>query len=163
MDFEKIYRDYFSYIYKFVFKLSGSSEIAEEITSETFLKALKSVNDFRGDCSVSSWLCQIAKNCFYSYARKNKIKIYFDDDTTAEAADQGQSAEDECISRSEAERAREYLHELSEPYKEVFMWRYYGEMGFRQIGELFRKDENWACVTYYRARKMIREKMEGRK
>lgn len=49
MNFEEIYEQYFSYIYKYILKLSGSRDIADEITSETFLKALKSIDKFKGE------------------------------------------------------------------------------------------------------------------
>ena len=49
------------------------------------------------------------------------------------------------------------LHRLQEPYKEVFLLRALGELSFRQIGELFGKTENWACVTYHRARKKLQK------
>lgn len=163
MNFEEIYEQYFSYIYKYILKLSGSRDIADEITSETFLKALKSIDKFKGECSVSSWLCQIAKNSFYSYTKRNKYAVSLDEDETLnKITDYTQNIESNCINKAESDRAKEHLHNLGEPYKEVFMWRFYGEMSFKQIGELFGKNENWACVTYYRARKMLKEKMEGK-
>ena len=68
--------------------------------------------------------------------------------------------EEELEDHSEAARIQELLHALREPYKEVFMWRVYGEKSFRDIGALFGKTENWACVTYHRAKRMIREGLE---
>ena len=54
----------------------NASDLAEEITSDTFFKAMKSINSFRGDCDVRVWLCQIAKNCYYSYVKKsNSLKL----------------------------------------------------------------------------------------
>ena len=50
----------------------ATSNIAEEITSETFFKAINSIESFRGDCDMRVWLCQIAKNTYYSYLKKNK-------------------------------------------------------------------------------------------
>ena len=52
---------------------------------------------------------------------------------------------------------------MREPYKEVFMWRIYADLSFKQIAQIFGKNENWACVTYHRARKMIQERMEENK
>ena len=66
----------------------------------------------------------------------------------------------ELMGGSEAARIQELLHALREPYKEVFMWRVYGEKSFRDIGALFGKTENWACVTYHRAKRMIRDGLE---
>ena len=72
MEFEQIYRTYFKSIYHYVWQLSGNEYIAEEITSETFFKAINSIESFRGDCDMRVWLCQIAKNTYYSYLKKNK-------------------------------------------------------------------------------------------
>lgn len=71
-----------------------------------------------------------------------------------------ESHEEELEDHSEAARIQKLLHALREPYKEVFMWRVYGEKSFRDIGALFGKTENWACVTYHRAKRMIREGLE---
>lgn len=101
------------------------------------------------------WLCQIAKNLYYSQLRREKRLAPLEDCQTAE-----ESHEEELEDHSEAARIQELLHALREPYKEVFMWRVYGEKSFRDIGALFGKTENWACVTYHRAKRMIREGLE---
>ena len=139
-------------------RISGSADVADEITSETFFKALGAIDGFRGECEIRVWLCRIAKNCYYSHLKKNKRLTPLDG---AESADAGAaSVEELLIDSAEAERVRSALHTLPEQYKEVFMWRVFAQMSFRQIGEVFGKNENWACVTYHRARKMILAKME---
>ena len=75
MEYEQIYRTYFKSVYHYIWKLSGDEHIAEEITSETFLKAMKSIGDFRGDCDIRVWICQIAKNTYYSYLKKNNRTV----------------------------------------------------------------------------------------
>lgn len=160
MSFEEIYRQYFSYVYKFILRMSGNESIAEEITSITFFKAMRSIGSFNGSCSISVWLCQIAKNTYYSYVKKHSRAPLIDENEALEIADTDQNPEEAVIIRNEAERARKYIHSITDPYKEVFMWRHHGEMDFRQIGQLFGKSENWACVTYHRARKMLLERME---
>ena len=72
-DFEQIYNTYFNDVYLYILRLSGNEYIAEEITSDTFFKAMRSIDSFRGDCDVRVWLCQIAKNCYYSYI-KNRAR-----------------------------------------------------------------------------------------
>ena len=131
-NFEEVYAVYFDDVYRYLLSLSGSESVAEELTSETFFRAMDALDHFRGECSVRVWLCQIA----------------------------GESHEEELEDHSEAARIQELLHALREPYKEVFMWRVYGEKSFRDIGALFGKTENWACVTYHRAKRMIREGLE---
>ena len=155
--FEQVYREYFSDVYAYILRLSGSADVAEEITSETFFKALDAIDGFRGDCEIRVWLCRIAKNCYFSHLKRSKRFSPLDSEPEPVSA---ASVEDLLVENSEAERVRSALHLLPEPYKEVFMWRVFAQMSFRRIGEIFGKSENWACVTYHRARKMIIAKME---
>lgn len=160
-DFERIYHTYFKDVYLYILRLSGNEHIAEEITSDAFFKAMRSVGSFRGDCDVRVWLCQIAKNCYYSYEKKSRKAERVDEDAIRDVPDPAPSVAEEMAKRDEIERIERVLHGIREPYKEVFMWRVYAELSFKQIAEMFGKTENWACVTYHRARKMIREGLEG--
>ena len=157
MEFERIYITYFRDVYLYICKLSNSEHIAEEITSETFFKAMKSIDSFRGDCDIRVWLCQIAKNCYYSYIKKAARTECIDN---VEIAEQGASFEERLFRHDTAIQMQKILHDIPEPYKEVFMWRVYAELSFKQIGQMFGKSENWACVTYHRARNKIKEKLE---
>ena len=161
-DFEQLYTTYFSDVYKYILRLSGSEHIAEEITSDTFFKAMKSIDSFRGDCEVRVWLCQIAKNSYYSHVKRNNKTDLIDEAALREIPDITQSVADECAERDEVERIQRVLHDVEEPYKEVFMWRVYAELSFKQIAAIFGKTENWACVTYHRARKKIIERLEDK-
>ena len=158
MEFEQIYGLYFRDVYRYVHRLSGDAHTAEEITSETFFKALRSIGKFRGECDLRVWLCQIAKNCYYASLRKEKRTVPLAD--ISETADGGVSPEELVSAREDIRRVRAALHTLSEPYREVFMWRVFAELSYKQIGELFSKSDNWACVTYHRAKKMIKERLE---
>ena len=157
MEFEQIYTTYFRDVYLYICKLSNSEHVAEEITSETFFKAMKSIDSFRGDCDIRVWLCQIAKNCYYSYIKKADRAECIDN---VEIAEQGASFEERLFRHDTAMQIQKILHDVPEPYKEVFMWRVYAELSFKQIGQIFGKSENWACVTYHRARNKIKEKLE---
>ena len=157
MEFEQIYTTYFRDIYLYIRKLSNDEHIAEEITSETFFKAMKSIDRFRGDCDIRVWLCQIAKNCYYSYIKKADRTECIDN---VEIAEQGASFEERLFRHDTAMQIQKILHDIPVPYKEVFMWRVYAELSFKQIGQIFCKSENWACVTYHRARNKIKEKLE---
>ncbi len=161
-EFEEIYRTYFDDVYRYVRKLSGDESIAEEITSEAFFKAMRGVSGFRGDCDISVWLCQIAKNCYYTYLKKARQTNRIDDAELSKLPSEESTIEEQYMRREEAARIRTVLHHVSEPYKEVFMWRVFAELSFQQIGQLFGKSENWACVTYHRAKTMIKSRLEGK-
>ena len=157
MEFKQIYTTYFRDVYLYIRKLSNSEHMAEEITSETFFKAMKSIDGFRGDCDIRVWLCQIAKNCYYSHLKKADRTENIDN---VEIAEQSTSFEERLFRHDTAMQIQKVLHDVPEPYKEVFMWRVYAELSFKQIGQIFDKSENWACVTYHRARNKIKEKLE---
>ena len=160
MEFEQIYSTYFKSVDLYVRQLSGDEHIAEEITGETFFKALKSIGDFRGECDMRVWLCQIAKNTYYSYLKKNSQTVSVDSADLYDLVDPDAFIEEQIGKQENSRQIRKVLHNLPDPYKEVFMWRVFGELTFKEIGELYRKTDNWACVTYHRARKMIQSKWE---
>lgn len=160
-EFENIYIRYFNDVFVFLKKLSKEESIAEEITSETFFKAMRSIDTFRGETDVRIWLCQIAKNCYFSHLKKQQRLIDIDDIDDVEPLDSNDTIEDQIVNRSDAMQIHLLLHKLAEPYKEVFMLRVFGELSFKQIGNIFQKTDNWACVTYHRARNKILKQMEA--
>ena len=157
MEFEKIYSTYFNDVFRYIRRLSGNEHIAEEITVDTFFKAMNSIDSFRGDCDIRVWLCQIAKNCYYSYLKKAGRTDSIED---IEIAEQGVSLEERLSQQDQAVQIQKILHDIPDPYKEVFMWRVFAALSFKQIGQIFGKSENWACVTYHRARNKIKERLE---
>lgn len=159
-EFEEMYKRYFSDVYRYMLRLSHSEDIAQEITSNTFFKAMKSIDSFRGECNVRVWLCQIAKNCYYTYLKKHSKISGIDDENVFIPFDDSTSVEDKAEIKDEASRIQAILHDLPEPYREVFMWRVYADLDFKQIAQIFSKTDNWACVTYHRARKMIKDRLE---
>lgn len=155
-EFEEIYRTYFGDVYRYALKLSGNKTEAEEITSDTFFKALRSLDGFRGDCELRVWLCRIAKNCFYTRLKKAGRQAETERIETPLVDD----PEERLLRRNDAERIRRVLHGLPEQYREVFMWRVFAELSFKEIAEIFGKSDNWACVTYHRAKAMINSRLE---
>ena len=154
-DFEAVYREYFADVYQYVLALSRDEQTAEEVTQETFFKALTAIDSFRGDCQLRVWLCQIARNQYLTLCRERKR---FGEAET-EPGDSG--IEEGFADREDARRLHILLHALPEPYKEVFSLRTFGELPFSQIGELFGKTESWARVTYFRARQKLKEAYHG--
>lgn len=160
MNIEELYRTYFDIVYRYIRSISQDGALAEEVTQETFFKALEKIDQFRGDCDVRVWLCQIAKNTLYDHLKKQKKQLLGDEKLEKTENAGGELLEEKLAQRSQAMEIHKVLHRLSEPYKEVFSLRTLGELTFREIGMLFGKSENWARVTYYRARVKIREELE---
>ena len=160
MDFEQVYQTYFKSVYRYIRRLSGDEQLAEEITSETFVQVMRSIGTFRGDCDLRVWICQIAKNTYYTHLKKQNRVAALDEEAWLALADPAAPVEERLDAKEGAQRIRALLHTLPEPYKEVFMWRTLGELSFAEIGALYGKTANWACVTYHRARQQIKTGME---
>ncbi len=158
MELEELYSRYFSDVYRYIRRLSGSEQLAEEITSDTFFKAMRSIEAFRGDCDLRIWLCQIAKNCYYSHMQK--ARRFVGEAALAHMPDTGAAAGELLERQDDLRRIQKALHTLPQQYKEVFMWRVYAELSFAQIGQLFDKTDNWACVTHHRAKAMLKSRLD---
>ena len=127
--------------------------MAEEITQEAFFKALKKIDSFRVDCKINVWLCQIAKNTYYSISENKKKYV----DYSYERIPDTKSIEQTIFNKEMAMQIYKILHKLEEPYKEVSWMRTFLELSFKEIAYLFEKTESWARVTYYRAKLKIKE------
>lgn len=159
-DLEEIYKTYGKTVYGYLMGLCQDTQLAEELTQETMFRAVMNIGSFRGDSKISVWLCQIAKNLFYEWQKKQKRTVSLDEENRPEVGETADIAFDlenkdlaDCILRC--------LHTLQEPYKEVFTLHVLGEIPLKQISILFGKSESWARVTYYRAKAMISEKLKG--
>ena len=158
---EALYNQYFHDVLLYLKAITHSDDLAEELTQETFFKAMKSIDSFKGNCDVRVWLCQIAKNCFLTQCRKQKHLTGGELPETVP-----DPAPPVALSLEDQETVQEIhkiLHEMKEPYKEVFMLRVFGELSFRQIAGLFGKTENWAAVTFHRAKLKIIDELEESK
>ena len=157
MELDEVYKQYFNDIYRYVYSLSGNSSISEEITQETFFKALKAIDKYEGDKDIRAWLFSIAKNAYFSYYKKNKRNVALEEDQNVRNE---VNFDEKLIDTEIAFRIHRYVHSMNEPYKEVFTLRVFGELPFEKIGTLFGKSPGWARVIFHRAKKQILEKME---
>ncbi|TYP74644.1 RNA polymerase sigma factor [Paenibacillus methanolicus] len=155
-DFEQLYKQYFKDVYRFVWSLCRDPAIAEEITQETFFKALHGIDQYKGTCKLNVWLCQIAKHTYFSYSAKQK-RFVAHDSTEASSAYNLEAA---MMDKEEALRIHKVLHGLEEPYKEVFTLRVFGELTFAQISRIFEKTESWSRVTFHRAKRKVQDRLK---
>lgn len=153
--FEEVYKQYQEMVFRFLLRLCRNRHLAEECCQETFYQALKGWKNFRGEGKVSTWLCTIARRVYYS----NVSSINSCENISSYQKATGDIAEI-FVERDRQMIAQRILHELPEPFREVFMLRTFCELNHGQIGELFGKTETWSRVTYHRARCMIQKAME---
>lgn len=153
---EKLYEAYYMRVFSFAMTLAGDRAQAEEITQETFFRAFSRQSGFRGEADEATWLCAIARNLFLDEKRRQGKN----EPMPEELPDTGKGVEQNAVDRDSSFRIHMALHALEEPYREVFELRIFGELSFRDISMIFGKTENWARVTYHRARLKLQERME---
>ena len=153
---DEIYQTYARTVYKFLLSKTQNEDIAEELTQETFYQAVRCIHRFDGSCKLSTWLCAIAQNQLRAYQRKHPIKESIDDheDLT------GTSVEAEIFSQIERVDLLKKLHLCPEPYREILYLRIFGNLSFREIGEIMGRTENWARVNFYRAKERLKKEMK---
>lgn len=158
--FREIYESNVKEVYGFLLSLCRDEALAEDLTQETFVRAIDKIDTFRGDCKISVWLCQIGKNLFYKQYKKNRSTVEMEEETIDRLLNDT-SMEGDILQKQESSEILKHLHSLEDPFKEVFMLHTFGEVSLKDISLLFGKSDSWARVTYYRAKTMIINKMRG--
>lgn len=172
---EEVYRAHAQTVYRYLLSRTGDSDVSEELTQETFYQAVKSANKFNGSCAVVTWLCAIAKNKLYEFERKKNLELRIND-VNSERSDKDlvrssiagynacqtdaqtvTSAEAEIISSENRVELMKALQQLEGAAREVIYMRLFGELSFREIGEVLGRSENWARVTYYRGKERLKK------
>ena len=155
---ERVLSAEYEAVYRYVLCLCRDEVIAADITQETFLKAMKGADSFGGKSSLYTWLCAIAKREWLTYAKKQGRECP-SDLIESDFGTEDKLPEEMAAEKDTAMYIHKIVHQLEEPYKEVFSLRVFGELSFSEIAQLFSKTDSWARVTYHRAKKIITEKM----
>lgn len=153
---EEIYKEYFETVKKYLFCLTHNNDLAEELTQETFYKAVKKIHTFKEECKISVWLCRIAKNTWLDSIKKNKHIKDIDDNELFEI-ETLETTDEIVISNQSKLELYKKIQKLDEKTKDVIYLRITGDLSFKEIGDIFNKTENWARVTFYRGKQKIKE------
>ena len=157
-DIEEVYKKYGKIVYKYIFCLTENEDIAEEIVQETFLVAVQNINKFRGECKISTWLCQISKYIWYKRLKKDKKKskeipidvlennLFIED-----------SIEGKLLNKEEKIEMFKKIQNLDEDTKNVMYLRIFGNFEYSEIAEIMNKTSNWARVTFFRGKQKLKE------
>ena len=130
-DMEQIYEQYFETVNKYLFCLTHNNDISEELTQETFYKAVKKIDTYNGECKISVWLCQIAKHIWYDYCKKNKKVIQVEEELLKTREED--TTEQKVISNDEKMLLYKKMQALDEKTREVIYLRITGELSFEKI------------------------------
>lgn len=159
-DLEKLYRDYFETVYKYLFSITRSRDLSEELTQETFYQAMKTYDSFRGDAKVSVWLCQIAKHLWYKEYKRSSSHTSDSLEDLSDLIPSESSVEQKVVESDAKLKMYQKLQKLDEKTREVMYLRLTGELSFQEIGEILEKNETWARVTFYRGKQKIMREEE---
>lgn len=151
-DLQTIYEQYAKPVYRFLLSLCGDPDLAEELTAETFYRAVGSIHRYDGSCKLLTWLCQIAKHQWYHELRRRGKTAPPPD----ESLPGGPALEDTIVAKEEKIELYRRLRRLDPATREVMLLRLSGELSFREIGEIMEHTENWARVTYYRGKERMK-------
>ncbi len=155
---EKVYRLYFSDVYYFILSLSKNKDIAEEITSETFFKLLKSYQSIEKEESIKSFLLTMAKHTYFDYLKKNKRIVAEVDETTL--VNLTENPEEMQLKNETVQQMQNAISSLDEVDQKIVRMRIYAEWSFQDIAQYFNKTENWACVKFHRAKQKLKRILE---
>ncbi len=154
---EELYKQNSRIVYHFLYALCSDADLAEELTQETFLRAIESLERYDGSCKISTWLCQIARHILYQYWSKySKERLVELDDLLIARED----TERQALYQVELEDVWDRLQKLPEAMRQVVTLRVLSDLSFRQIGDMLGKSENWARVTFYRAKMILLKEVQ---
>lgn len=155
-DMNQIYEEYAEIVYGFILRMCHDEHLAQDLLQDTFLKAIENIDTFNQKCKLTTWLCQIAKNTYFDHLRK--IKKYADVTLESEVVcDKNVVPEEVFVAKENEQEIHLLIHKLPEPYKEVFLLRFYAGLSFKEIARIFGKSEVWGRVTYLRGKDMLLE------
>lgn len=152
---EELYKENARIVYHFLYSRCHDTQLAEDLTQETFLRAWQSLDRYNGNCKVSVWLCQIAKHLLYQYWQKYRHEIPLEPELEEEKADFDSDTEHRVLTRIELLQVLKDMQKLPEQMREVIYLRITGDLSFKEIGEIMGRSENWSRVTFYRGKERL--------
>jgi RNA polymerase sigma-70 factor (ECF subfamily) len=156
-DLERLYKEYFQTVYRYLFSMTHDADLSEDLTQETFYQALKTYDSFRGDSKVSVWLCQIAKHLWYKEYKQSGRHFSGPIEDFSDMIASGENVEQMVVEKDSKLELYQKIQRLDEKTREVVYLRLTGELSFREIGEILQRNETWARVTFYRGKQKMME------
>lgn len=149
---DELYQQYSQILYHFLYTKCRDPMLAEDLMQETFLKALESIDNYDGSCKISTWLCQIAKHLLYQHWEKTNRAQLDDLDEALEARD---DTEKQALTKIQLMDVWEKVQKLPRDMRKVVELRSLSDLSYKEIGSMLGKSENWARVTFYRAKMIL--------
>ncbi len=149
-DFNEIYIENYQLVYKYLLFLTNNKYISEELTEETFYKAIINISKFKNNSKLSTWLCKIARNLWIDeIKRKNKIAEINDKDVIV--------TEDVFLEKEERMQLFKAIQKLDVLTRDVIYLKIKGDLSYKEIAEIMNTTETWVRVTFYRGKEKMKE------
>ena len=154
---------YQNYVFTLTLRMIKSREDAEEVAQDVFIKAYKSLADFRGESKFSTWLYTITNTTSITFLRKKKLEVHsLDNEKVFEVADSRDSgfSANTIEQKSRVNMVNQAIAMLSPDDAEVITLFYKAEQNLEEISRILRLETNTVKVRLHRARTRLKEKME---
>src|ERR1051325_8880562 len=154
---------YQSYVFTLTFRFTKNREDAEEVSQDIFVKAYRSLADFKGTAKFSTWLYTIVNTTCITFLRKKRLDVRsLDDERTFEVADNQDSGfkANQVEQKSRQNMVNQAITMLNPDDAEIITLFYKNEQSLEEIGQILGLEPNTAKVRLHRARTRLKEKME---
>ena len=161
--YAEIVKRYQSFVFTIALRYTPNREDAEEIAQDSFVKAYRSLSDFRGDSKFSTWLYTIVTTTSLTFLRKKKLDVQsLDNEKVFEAADNQDSGfkANQVEQKSRVNMVNRAIAMLSSEDAQVITLFYKGEQSLEEMGQILGLEANTVKVRLHRARQRLKEKME---
>lgn len=161
--YAELVKRYQNFVFTIALRYTPNREDAEEIAQDVFVKAYRSLADFRGDSKFSTWLYTIVTTTCITFLRKKRLPVHsLDNERVFEVADSQNSAfrANQVEQKSKAQAIQEAMRLLSVDDARIITLFYQAEQSLEEIGRILGIDPNTAKVKLHRARQRLKEKME---
>lgn len=133
--FDELIRFFYPYVSKYLLKITSNSDITEDLTQETFVKIIRTIDtyDINGRATFATYIITVAKNCYIDYCRKHKE--IFTDISEIDIGD-SKNLEDQVVNRLEYEQVIQYINGLPPNQQQAIKLKYINELTLNEIAEI---------------------------
>ncbi|PIC65286.1 RNA polymerase subunit sigma-24 [Sporosarcina sp. P13] len=160
-ELEKIYKDIQPKIYAFFLVNTNIQAVAEDLTHDVFYEACKSIRSFQKNSTLQTWLFSIANNLLKKYYRSTKYEKQLQLIVANEKEIPEKSLEEKMIINEETKSLIKQIQALDDLPKKIVVLRIFGELSYKEIGELVGKTENYVRVTFHRTKLKLQKETEA--
>ncbi|MBS4218718.1 RNA polymerase sigma factor [Bacillus sp. FJAT-49711] len=158
-ELERLYKEIQPKIYAFFYIKTSDKSAAEDLTHDVFYEAIRGIHSFSGKSTLQTWIFSIAKNILRKHYRSKKYATGLQEKLTLDVPELPNTPEDVYITKEGQVNLLQKISSLDEIQQEIVTLRLYGELSFKEIGELINKSENYVRVTFHRAKLRLQKEM----